>query len=410
MIQNKYPFHFMTKPIGPLCNLDCEYCFYLKKDKLFNHKNKSEFKMTHNTLDIYIKKYIEAHIKFNEVTFSWQGGEPTLSGLDFFREATKLQKKYSPKGMIVNNALQTNGTLITDEMAIFFRENNFLIGISIDGPEDIHNRYRKDSHGYDTFNYVIEGIETLKRNSVEFNTLTVVQDDNCQSPKEVYEFLKKIGSTYLQFIPIVEIENITNVSRRTVPSKSFGDFMNSIFRLWAKEDIGKIFVGHFDMLLGIYAGYSASICVHSKTCGRAMAVEHNGNIYSCDHFVDDEYELGNIITDTMDETVYSDKQVKFGNDKFDTLPKKCLECRYLSLCYGACPKDRIKDNLNFLCEGYFNFYKFTEPYFAAMAQALKQGQTADKFRSFLRFPKKQDIRRNDPCLCLSGKKYKFCCG
>jgi len=400
----------MTKPIGPLCNLDCEYCFYLKKDKLFKHTNKSEFKMNNNTLDIYIKKYIEAHVQFGEVTFAWQGGEPTLAGLDFFKEAIRLQKTYSPQGMVINNSLQTNGTLITDEMAIFFRENNFLIGISIDGPEDIHNKYRKDNHGFNTFKYVMEGIETLKRNKVEFNTLTVVQDDNSQKPEEVYKFLKEIGSTYLQFIPIVEFEKGFNVSKRTVPPKSFGNFMNSIFRLWVKDDIGNIFIGHFDMLLGLYYGYPASLCVHSKTCGRAMAVEHNGNIYSCDHFVDTDYELGNIVTDSIEETVFSDKQIKFGNDKYDTLPKKCLDCRYLKLCYGACPKDRVKDNLNFLCEGYFNFYEFTEPYFVAMTQALRQGQTADKFRKYLQQPKNSQINRNDPCYCLSGKKYKNCCG
>ncbi|MGL1891168.1 MAG: anaerobic sulfatase maturase [Spirochaetaceae bacterium] len=407
----KRPFHLMTKPIGPICNLDCEYCFYLKKDKLFNHTTKKEFEMGLDLLESYTKNYIDSQPEnLNEITFAWQGGEPTLLSLDFYKEAIKFQTKHKRPGMEVNNALQTNGTLITDEMAIFFKENNFLIGVSIDGPEDIHNKYRKDRAGNGSFKNVIKGVELLKKYKVDFNTLTVVQDHNSQYPSEVYNFLKALGSTFLQFIPIVEPDSKNLVSSRTVPPESLGNFMSEIFKLWAKEDVGKIYIGHFDMLLGRYMGYPASFCVHSKTCGTALAMEHNGNVYSCDHFVDPEHELGNIKNTTMVDMVNGEKQITFGDDKFDKLPTKCLECNYLTLCYGACPKNRLKDDLNYLCQGYYNFYSFTEPYFVAMANALKQGKEAKEFRTYLRFKVNPDPKRNDPCPCLSGQKFKNCCG
>ncbi len=402
----------MTKPIGPICNLDCDYCFYLKKEKLFDHKEKKEFKISDEGLELFTQKYIEAHKDFNEVTFAWQGGEPTIMGLKFFKRAVELQKKYAFKGMKVQNAVQTNATLITDEMAIFFKENNFLVGVSIDGPEAIHNKYRKDKAGFGSFKDVITGLEILKKYSVDFNTLTVVQRDNSQHPKEVYEFLKSIGSTYLQFIPIVEWDNTTEngVSKRSVLPEDFAKFMNQIFDLWAIDDIGKIFINHFDMLLGIYVGYPASLCVNAKTCGTALAMEHNGALYSCDHFVDKKHYLGNIFTDNIKDLVFSPEQIKFGNDKYDTLPPKCLSCRYLPLCYGACPKDRLENGVNFLCQGYYKFYEHTEPYFAAMASALKNRTPVAEFRKFLKFRQKPDVQRNDPCPCLSGKKFKNCCG
>lgn len=408
---NKKPYHLMAKPIGPMCNLNCEYCFYLNKDKLYSYNNRNSFKMSLETLDCYTKDYIESQPEgLNEIIFAWQGGEPTLMDLDFFREAVKIQQKYKSENQTIKNALQTNGTLITDESAKFYKENNFLIGISIDGPENLHNKYRKDRNGNGSFNNVIRGIEILKKYKVDFNTLTVVQNNNSLYPEEVYEFLKSTGSTYLQFIPIVEKVSNSKVSYRTVSPEQFGYFMNTIFKLWAKDDIGKIFIGHFDMLLGLYMGYPSSQCVHAQTCGNAIAMEHNGDVYSCDHFVYPENKLGNIYETKLSSMINSEKQITFGNDKFNKLPKKCLDCRYLPLCFGACPKDRLVNNLNYLCTGYYNLYSFTEPYFKAMANALKMGKEAKYFRSFLKFNNKPNTKRNDPCHCLSGKKFKNCCG
>lgn len=375
----------MTKPMGPMCNLNCEYCFYLNKDELYSYKNRNSFKMSLETLDRYTKDYIESQPKeLKEIVFAWQGGEPTLMDLDFFRQAIVLQQKYLPPNKIILNALQTNGTLITEESAKFYKDNNFLIGISIDGPEELHDKYRKDRNEKGSFKEVIRGLELLKMYKVEFNILTVVQNNNSQYPKEVYQFLKSTGTTYLQFIPIVEQDSKSLVSYRTVSPEQFGSFMISIFKLWAQDDIGKIFVGHFDMLLGLYMGYPSSQCVHSKTCGTAIAMEHNGDVYSCDHFVFPEHKLGNIFDTKLSKMINSEKQTKFGNDKFNKLPKKCLDCRYLPLCFGACPKDRLENNLNYLCTGYYNFYSFTEPYFMAMATALKMGKEAKDFRSFLK--------------------------
>ena len=401
----------MAKPIGALCNLNCEYCFYLKKEHIYSHSNKNSFRMSKETLEAYVKNYIETQPEgLNEVIFAWQGGEPTLMDLSFFKEAIKLQQKYKRLGQSIKNSLQTNGTLITEEMAKFYKDNNFLLGISVDGPENLHNKYRKDPKGNGSFIKVMSGIELLKKYKVEFNTLTVLQNDNSKHPKEIYEFLKSIDSTYLQFIPIVEKDGNDTLSYRTVQPEQFGEFMISLFKLWVINDIGKIFIGHFDMLLGLYMGYPSSQCVHSKTCGTAIAMEHNGDLYSCDHFVNPENKIGNLLVDNMAEMINSEKQTKFGNDKFNSLPNKCLECRYLPLCYGACPKDRLKNNINYLCEGYYKFYSFTEPYFKAMATALKMGKEAKDFRLFLQFSAKPKTKRNDPCHCLSGKKYKNCCG
>lgn len=400
----------MSKPNGPVCNLDCDYCFYLKKLGLFDNKSKKEFHMSDETLNNYIKSYIDANASFGEVNFAWQGGEPLISGIEFFREVVTLQEKYAHKGVKVSNSLQTNGTLIDDSYAQFFKEHNFLIGISIDGPEDVHDFYRKDPQGNGTFHRVINGVEKLKKHGVDFNTLTVVQAHNNDKAKSVYTFLKSIGSTFMQFIPIVEKEEGGGLSHRSVHDDMFGQFLIDVFNEWVKEDIGKVFIGHFDLMLGLYAGYPSSICVHSKTCGSAMAIEHNGNIYSCDHFVMKENYLGNINSEVLTDIVYQEKQHKFGQDKFDRLPKKCLDCRYLKLCYGGCPKNRDRGNLNHLCSGYFKFYEYTEPYFFAMKKAIDNKVSPHLFRQFLPDNSYFKKGRNDPCYCLSGKKFKNCCG
>jgi uncharacterized protein len=279
-MKQQHPFHLMAKPIGPICNIRCEYCFYLSKEELFGGKNRSEFAMREEVLENFVRQYIEAQPPGTpEITFAWQGGEPTLLPQSFFEKAVEFEKKYAPSGMKVSNAFQTNGILVSRSRAEWFAENNFLIGISIDGPEDLHNRYRIDKAGQGTFRDVMAGLENMKAAGVEFNTLTVVQSDNAEHPERVYDFLKSIGSTFFQFIPIVEplpggasgATAAPALSSRTVGPGQWGRFMNGIFDKWVKRDIGEIFIQHFDMLLGLHAGYPASVCVHGETCGRAMA-------------------------------------------------------------------------------------------------------------------------------------------
>lgn len=400
----------MTKPIGPLCNLNCDYCFYLKKTHLFDHQKKSEFIMSDELLERYIEDYIHAQpVESEVVTFAWQGGEPSLLGISFFEKVISLQKKYQRPNQQIQNSFQTNGTLLTDEFCSFFKRHNFLIGVSIDGPEELHNSYRKDKAGKGTHSKVLRGIELLKGHQVEFNTMTVINSVNAPHPEKVYNFLKSLGSTFMQFIPIVE-KSGDKVSKRSVKPELFGSFMSGLFKEWVKEDIGKIFIGHFDMLLALYCGYPSQMCVHAKECGTALAIEHNGNIYSCDHFVHPDYLLGNIKDMNLSGIVNGEKQVKFGRDKYSTLPDKCLKCEYLKLCYGACPKDRMSDGLNYLCEGFYQFYQFTEPYFMAMVSALNSRRPPSEFRNFLQFKERPNPGRNDICPCLSGKKYKNCCG
>ncbi|MDF1566814.1 MAG: anaerobic sulfatase maturase [Spirochaetaceae bacterium] len=419
----QHPFHLMAKPIGPICNIRCEYCFYLSKEELFGGKNRSEFAMREDVLETFVRQYIEAQPPGTpEITFAWQGGEPTLLPQSFFEKAVEFEKKYAPRGMKVSNAFQTNGILVSRSRAEWFAENNFLVGISIDGPEDLHNRYRIDKAGQGTFRDVMAGLENMKAAGVEFNTLTVVQSDNAEHPQRVYDFLKSVGSTFFQFIPIVEPMHggasgaaaSPGVSSRTVSPGQWGRFMNGIFDNWVKQDIGEIFVQHFDMLLGLHAGYPASVCVHGETCGRAMAIEHDGTVYSCDHFVSPEYRQGNIMEEPLVEIVNRPSQVKFGLDKRDTLPDVCRSCPHLKLCWGACPKDRLLDvpggRLNWLCEGYYALYEHTAPHFKAMADAIRARMPASEFRRFFRIDPKNRPGRNDPCPCLSGRKFKACHG
>jgi uncharacterized protein len=462
---SSHPFHLLCKPFGPVCNLACDYCFYLDKDSLFPGKGKSDFRMDDSTLELFTRNYIEAQPPgAQEVNFAWQGGEPTLLGIDFFRRALELQKKYRRQGLKISNAIQTNGTLINEEWARFFKDENFLVGISIDGPEKLHDRFRRAPSGKGSFTDVIRGVELLNRFQVDFNTLTVVQSDNGDHPKEVYRFLKEIGSTFLQFIPIVEPLAKGGVSARTVRPRQWGRFLSAVFHIWREEDIGRIFVQHFDLLLGLWMGAPSSLCVHSPYCGRALAIEHDGSLYSCDHFVDPAHRLGNIHETSLVELVDSPFQMQFGRDKSELLPEECRSCPYLKLCYGGCPSDRCRESrsgkreLNWSCEGYRLFYEDSATVFRAMAEALRRGETAVRYKAYLSDissgietggssapvlgprsasasgpgsapgagfasgaspapapgpgpgERKKRVGRNDPCPCGSGKKYKQCCG
>lgn len=387
----------MTKPIGPLCNLDCEYCFYLEKETLYPEK--SNFRMSDEVLENYIKSYIESQ-PGQEVSFAWQGGEPTLLGVKFFRRVVELQKKYG-EGRQISNAFQTNGTLLDDEWGEFLRESGFLVGISIDGPARLHDRYRVDKMQKPTFERVMLGVEMLKKHEVEFNTLTVVNRANSKHPLEVYRFLKKIGSGFIQFIPLVErsvepgsdsgldlaappdIEEKnphTLVTSWSVRADDYGEFLVKIFDEWVRHDVGKTFVQIFDVALGNWTGMGGGLCVFSEKCGLGLALEHNGDLYSCDHYVYPKFKLGNIMNLGLGEMVDSDFQKKFGSDKSDTLPNYCRQCEVRFACHGECPKHRFirtpdgEPGLNYLCSAYKRFFNHVGPAMNTMGELLRRRQ------------------------------------
>jgi len=382
------PTYVMAKPIGSVCNLNCSYCYYLEKEKMY--ANRKSLQMSDETLERYIESYIQAQ-PVPEVLFTWHGGEPLLRGLAFYRKVFALQRKYG-RGRKIENSLQTNGTILTDEWCKFFKDNDFLIGISIDGPEHCHDFYRKTKSGSGTFLKVMQGIELLKKHNVEFNTLSVINNYNVDYPIEIYNFFKGIGSRYMQFTPIVEqmlslrtddLNLNTPLSTGepilapwTVNAEKFGQFYISMFDEWIKKDVGTFFVQQFDATLACIAGEMPGTCIFGETCGHATVIEFNGDVYACDHFVYPEYKIGNIKTHTLYEMVFSQPQLQFGADKRDLLPTQCRQCDYLKMCHGECPKNRIintengESGLNYLCKGYMAFFKHTEPYFEIMANAI----------------------------------------
>ena len=398
--QARRPFHILCKPIGPLCNLDCEYCFYLKKVDLFPESKGRDFRMTDETLEAFTRQYIESQPEGTpELNFAFQGGEPTLMCLKFFQRAVELQKKYARPGLNVTNCLQTNGTLLDDDWGKFLNENNFLVGISIDGPQEMHDKFRFDKKRRPSFQKVMQGLEVLQRNKVEFNTLTVVQSDNGDHPHEIYNFLKASGSQFFQFIPIVE-KNESDVSFRSVGAEQFGKFLCGIFDEWTKQnDVGKIFVRDFDAVLGALYGGHPGLCVYAETCGDAVAIEHNGNLYSCDHFVNEKDFLGNVNSKYIADMLESPQQRKFGCDKRDGLPSYCKRCQYIELCNGACPKDRIIDSpdgepgLNFLCAGFKMFYDHAVPTFFKMVRCLYNNRPASEWKIIDQRPTRGSIPR-----------------
>lgn len=432
----------MTKPIGPICNLDCKYCFYLEKEAIYGTGEK--WKMPDDVLERYIRQYIEEQ-DLPEISFAWQGGEPTLLGVDYFRKIVELQRRYAG-GKVIHNALQTNGTLLDDEWCEFLAANNFLVGLSIDGPRELHDKYRVDKRQKPTFDDVMRGLSLLKKHRVEFNTLTVVNRANSQRPMEVYNFLKDIGSGFIQFIPLVERVPETRlkvlgfdfaeppdpslphrpdlpVTEWSVEPETFGRFLCTIFDHWVRHDVGRVFVQMFDVALGIWAEGRASLCVFTEKCGVALAMEHNGDVYSCDHYVYEKYRLGNLMNTSLGEMVFSEKQRKFGSDKADTLPAYCRRCEVRFACNGECPKHRFlktpdgEDGLNYLCAGYKRFFNHIDPYMKTMTQLLRQQRAPAEIMQMLA-RQQADTRprptaapgRNDPCPCGSGRKFKKCCG
>lgn len=429
--------HVIAKPIGPLCNLSCDYCFYLRKDSLYAADE--QWRMSDETLEAYVKQYIEAQAAaVEEIAFAFQGGEPTLLGIDFFRQAVELQKRHCPPGKRIHNSLQTNCILLDDRWCEFLAENDFLVGVSIDGPGQLHDKYRHDKAGRGTFDRVVEAVELLKKHGVEFNTLTCINGHNAQRPKKVYRFLRDLGIEFMQFIPIVErmpgVEIFGDqgnqqpdelVSRRSVHPGQFGRFLCELFDQWVAEDVGRVFVRDFDQALAAWVGVGADLCVYTKQCGRATAIEHNGDLYSCDHFVDAGHKLGNIHQASISELANSPRQEQFARHKEERLPGYCRRCPHLFACNGACPKDRIlsspdgQPGLNYLCEGYKTFFEHIDPHMKSMAEELAAGRPPANVMRRLRANRQRvrqetatsgrAARRNDPCPCGSGRKFKSCC-
>ncbi|GAB4273717.1 MAG: anaerobic sulfatase maturase [Pararhodobacter sp.] len=375
-------FHVMTKPIGPRCNIDCAYCYYLEKEKLYPDEKK--FRMSDAVLEAYVRGLIEAEVKagVRDVLFAWQGGEPTILGLPYFEKIVATQKRLCPPGVRISNAMQTNGMLLDDAWGAFLARENFLIGISIDGPKPIHDRYRRDRAGRPTFDAVRAGLEVLRRHRVEYNILCTVHRANAGKGKEIYRFLRGLGTPHIQFIPIVERRSASgdlagapqvddapdnHVTDWSVAPRAYGKFLCDVFDIWHRQDVGRVFVQFFENQIGMWMGYPASLCVFAETCGAALALEHNGDLYACDHYVYPEYRLGNILERDIGEMAWSDEARAFGNAKRDSLTAQCRRCEFRFACNGGCPKHRIlrsrdgEAGHNYFCESYTMFFRHAGP-------------------------------------------------
>ncbi len=412
----------LAKPTGAACNLDCAYCFFLDKELLYPGSN---FRMSETMLEQYIRQLIESH-QTDRVNIAWQGGEPTLMGLDFYKRALELAEKYRRPGMTFLHTMQTNGTLLDDEWAAFFKAHDFLIGISLDGPRELHDVYRLDKGGKPTFDHVMRGLRFLQKHNVEYNVLTTVNRVNGDYPLEVYRFLRdEVGTDWMQFIPVVERINSdgrtlyqegTTVSERSVLPEQFGRFLCAIFDEWVQHDVGSVFVQTFEATLSNWLGMpSSGMCVFNETCGTGLAIEHNGDLYSCDHFVEPNYYLGNIEKEHMIELVALPQQLKFGQDKRDTLPRYCLECDVRFACHGECPKNRFiltpdgEPGLNYLCTGFKDFFHHASFSMKIMAGLIRRGREAKEVMEILNRTF-AGVHRLDPCPCGSGRTFRQCHG
>jgi uncharacterized protein len=387
-------FHVLAKPTGAICNLDCKYCFFLSKEALYPD---SKFRMPDGVLEEYIRQQLTS--QGQQATISWQGGEPTLMGLKFFRRAMELTERYRQPGQSVEHTLQTNGTLIGAEWCEFLREHRFLVGLSIDGPQPLHDAYRVDKRGRPTFDKVERAARLMQQYEVEFNVLCTVHAQNADRPLEVYRYFRdELGARYIQFIPIVERVNAdgrtllqegSTVTDRSVTAAAWGSFLNAIFDEWLQRDVGTVFVQMFDAALASWVGAPPALCIFSETCGDAVALEHNGDVYSCDHYVEPGYLLGNVLDTAMVDLVSSPRQRAFGAAKRDTLPKYCRDCEVRFACHGECPKNRFittpdgEPGLNYLCAGYKAFFTHIDRPMRMMSQLLRQGRYADEVMQLL---------------------------
>ncbi|MDJ0791140.1 MAG: anaerobic sulfatase maturase [Acidimicrobiia bacterium] len=395
-------FHLLAKPTGPICNLDCEYCFFLSKEMLYPG---DRFRMADEMLDEYIRQILEAH-RTPDVTIAWQGGEPTMMGLDFFRRSVELAEQHRKPWQRIQYSIQTNGVLLNDRWAEFFKENDFLVGLSVDGPKELHDAYRVDKRGIGSFDRVMAGYEHLKAAAVEVNVLCTIHAANQDHGLEVYRFFRDdMGVQFIQFIPIIErttetllplanlgwsterkekrplyIQQGTRTTDRTVGAEAYGQFLIDVFDEWVKHDVGEVYVQMFDVALANWHGEPPGLCIFSETCGLALALEHNGDLYSCDHYVEPEHLLGNITETPMIELVASDQQRAFGLAKRETLPQFCLDCDVRFACHGGCPRNRFtttpdgEEGLNYLCPSYKDFFHHIDPAMKMMSRLLRQGR------------------------------------
>jgi uncharacterized protein len=382
------PVYVMLKPVGSVCNLACEYCYYLEKGKLYTQvKNHI---MTEELLERFIREYLSSQT-MSQVLFTWHGGETLMRPVFFYKKALELQRKYA-QGRQIDNCIQTNGTLLNDEWCRFFKENNFLVGVSIDGPQEFHDEYRRNRQGIPSFVKVMKGIRLLKKYEVEYNAMAVVNDYNVDYPLDFYNFFKELECHYIQFAPIVERiglhadgtvlttpeqhDTAIKLAPFSVDAGKWGDFLCTLFDEWLKKDVGTYYIQLFDATLANWVGEQPGICTLARTCGHAGVMEFNGDVYACDHYVFPEYKLGNIYTKTITEMMYSPAQMKFGSDKSDTLPAQCKTCEYLFACNGECPKNRFlqtatgEAGLNYLCKGYKKFFRHVAPYMDYMKKEL----------------------------------------
>lgn len=381
----------MTKPVGAVCNLACKYCYYLEKTNLYKD-NKSKYVMSDSLLEKFIKEYINSQT-MPQVLFTWHGGETLMRPLSFYQKVIELQKKYA-NGRTIDNCIQTNGTLLNDEWCEFFHNNHWLVGVSIDGPQDFHDEYRKNKQGKPSFVKVMQGIKLLKKHQVEWNAMAVVNDYNADYPLEFYHFFKDLECHYIQFTPIVErihlnsdgryLANVLQKEEKladfSVTPEQWGNFLCTLFDEWVKNDVGKYFIQIFDATLANWMGTQPGVCTMAPTCGHAGVMEFNGDVYACDHFVFPEFKLGNIYEKSLIEMMYGDKQSRFGLQKRDALPAQCKACKYLFACNGECPKNRFlttedgEFGLNYLCKGYYQFFDHIAPYMDFMKKELMNQQ------------------------------------
>ena len=409
------PFVVMAKPVGPLCNLACEYCYYLGTEQLY--ENPHPFKMSDETLQAFIREFIQAS-PGPLVQFTWHGGEPTLAGLDFYKRAVQLQRQYLPKGWTIWNNLQTNGILLNEQWCSFLAEEHFDVGLSLDGTQLLHDAVRKDHNGLGTYARAIASIRRLQAHGVQPDLLCTVTSAIAKEPLAVYRALADLNTGWIQFIPIVRRTPKASVTPDSVTPEEYGQFLCAVFDEWKKRDIGRLEVQQFAEMALVWSGGNASLCSMAQTCGRALIVEHDGGVYACDHFVNPEHHIGNIGTSHLYELVDSEEQRRFGNNKKENLTSQCRSCRWLNVCNGGCLKDRFaqsedgEEGLYYLCGGLRQIFSHAEKPLRQIAEMKKRGMTPDAIMAELNaedIARWKDIGRNDPCPCGSGKKAKNCC-